>query len=132
MRAFTAFICLLLSTSLHAENSKVFGDYEVYYNVLNSTFITPEVAKAYQIVRGKNRALVNIAVRKQLDKGMSRAKKSLISGESSDLIHTKTLDFKEIIEQDAIYYLAELSFNDKELRTFTIKIQPDPNIAPIP
>ena len=130
MRLLTAIFFLCLSSSLYAENNKVFGDYDVHYSVLNSTFITPQVAKAYEIVRGKNRALINIAVRKRLEKGTSRAKKALISGESSDLIHTKTLEFKEVVEQDAIYYLAELTFNDKELRTFTIKIQPDPNISP--
>ena len=116
--------------SVHAETSKVFGDFEVHYSVLNSTFISPEVAQAYKIVRGKNRALINIAVRKRMGKGTSRAKKSLVTGKRSDLIHTKQLEFEEIVEQDAIYYIAELTFNDKELRTFTISIQPDPNISP--
>jgi len=113
-----------------AENTKVFGDYDVHYNVLNSTFISPEVAKAYGIVRGKNRALINIAVRRRLDKGVTTAKKAIVNGNSSDLIHTAALKFDEIVEQEAIYYIAELRFNNKELRTFTINIQPDPNIAP--
>ena len=121
---------LLLSFNVSAEQKKTFGDYDVHYSVLNSTFISPEVAKAYGIVRGKDRALINIAVRQNLDRGMSKAKKSIISGHSSDLIHRTELEFREIIEQEAIYYIAELRFNNKELRTFTIKIQPDPNISP--
>ena len=72
-----------------AEYTKVFGDYDVHYNVLNSTFISPEVAKAYGIVRGKNRALINIAVRRRLDKGVTTAKKAIVNGNSSDLIHTE-------------------------------------------
>jgi hypothetical protein len=120
----------VFSLNINAEQKKTFGDYDVHYSVLNSTFISPEVAKAYNIVRGKDRALINIAVRQNLDKGDSKAKRSIISGNSSDLIHRTELDFREIIEQDAIYYIAELRFNNKELRTFTIKIQPDPNISP--
>lgn len=130
MRILITTLYLLISTVLHAETSKTFGEYEVYYTVLNSTFISPEVAKTYNIVRGKDRALINIAVRKNMGKGLSRAKKSLVTGETFDLIHTKALKFKEIVEQDAIYYIAELSFNNKELLTYTIHIQPDPNISP--
>ena len=113
-----------------SETTKVFGDYDVHYSVLNSTFITPQVAQAYGIVRGKDRALINIAVRKRLARGETQAKKSMVSGSSSDLIHSSKLEFTEIVEQDSIYYIAELRFNNKELRTFTISIQPDANIAP--
>ncbi|MEH6557808.1 MAG: DUF4426 domain-containing protein [Oceanicoccus sp.] len=113
-----------------AEHTKVFGDYDVHYNVLNSTFISPEVAQAYGIVRGKNRALINVAIRQRLDKGATKAKRAMVNGSSSDLIHSAALEFDEIVEQEAIYYIAELRFNNKELRTFTINIQPDPNIAP--
>ena len=120
---------LLTSQSYGDEHMKVFGKYEVHYSVVNSTFISPEVAKAYGIVRGKDRALINIAVREQLPKGQSKPKRAIVKGSSSDLIHSAKLVFDEIQEQQAIYYIAELSFNNRELRTFTINIQPDPNIA---
>lgn len=115
---------------LFAEGSKTFGDYEVFYSVLNSTFIKPEVAQRYNIVRGEDRALVNIAVRKSLPRGMSEAVSVTIKGSSSDLIRSTPLEFREIREKDAIYYLAEVRFLDKELRSFTIDIQPAPDIAP--
>lgn len=121
---------LCLSGFSRAEQMKAFGDYDVHYSVFNSTFISPEVASAYGLVRSKNSALINIAVRQRLDEGKSKAKKAIVSGSSSDLIHSATLDFSEINERDTTYYIAELRFNNKELRTFTIKIQPDPNIAP--
>ena len=125
-------LTLLFGNAVFAqtESTKVFGDYDVHYSVLNSTFITPQVAQAYGIVRGKDRALINIAVRKRLGRGVTKAKKSIVSGSSSDLIHSAELQFTEITEQESIYYIAELRFNNKELRTFTINIQPDPNIAP--
>ncbi|MFA7554568.1 MAG: DUF4426 domain-containing protein [Spongiibacteraceae bacterium] len=120
----------LFAINSNADNEKAFGDYDVHYTVLNSSFISPETAKAYGIVRGKDRALINIVVRQRLDKGESKPKKAIVTGSSSDLIHSAKLDFQEIIEQQAVYYIAELKFNHKELRTFTIKVQPDPNIAP--
>lgn len=133
---FVAILILLLSRPLSAQesdpgdNSKSFGDYDVFYNVLNSTFIKPDVAARYGIVRGKDKALINIAVRKRLTDGKSAAHAVEISGTSSDLIHSLPLQFREIKEHDAIYYIAELSFHDKELRSFTILIKTEPGIAP--
>ena len=112
-----------------AEQMKVFGDYDVHYSVVNSTFISPAVAEAYGIVRGKDRALINIAVRQRLAKGQSKPKRAIVNGSSSDLIHSANLAFDEIQEQQAVYYIAALQFNNKELRTFTISIQPDPNLS---
>lgn len=126
----TLLLLAVISSLAFAEGSKTFGEYEVFYSVFNSTFIKPEVASSYQIVRGKDRALVNIAVRRTLPKGQSEAVSASIEGTSSDLIHSTPLEFREIREQDAIYYLAGFRFLDKELRSFTIHIQPDPTAAP--
>ena len=131
-----ALLILLLSRPLQAQNSdpqdnsRTFGDYDVFYNVVNSTFIKPDVAARYGIVRGSDKALINIAVRKRLPGGKSTAHAVEISGSSSDLIHSLPLQFREIKEHDAIYYIAELSFRDKELRSFTIQIRTEPGIAP--
>jgi hypothetical protein len=126
----TCLLILLLTTGLsQAEQKKTFGDYHVHYSVLNTTFITPENAKNYGITRSKNRALVNIAIRKRQRDGSSTAQRAMVIGTSSDLIHKSALEFNEVTEADAIYYIAELRFNDKELRSFDIKVQPDPNIS---
>ncbi len=132
-RLFAAVIwvgALLLSAGAWAEQKKDFGKYEVHYSVINSTFLTPEVAKAYGITRGKDRAIVNIAVREKRDEGGTAAKRAVVTGSSSDLIHKTKLDFHEIDERDAIYYIAELRIANKEKRDFRIKVQPDPNRPP--
>lgn len=121
---------VLLTPVSQADTSKIFGKYEVHYSVLNTTFLTPQVAAAYGVVRGKDKALINIAIRENLPGGKDKAKRAIVSGNSFDLIHRKELAFEEIVEQDSVYYIAELSFLDKELLAFTIKIQPDPNISP--
>ena len=122
--------CAILFSAHSLAQEKSFGPYQVYYSVLNSSFISPETASAYNIVRGKDRALINIAIRKQLKNGEDIEQAAKLSGSRSDLIHSLPLEFKEIREQGAIYYIADFKFNDKELLAFTIKIQPDPDIAP--
>ena len=105
--------------------------YEVYYSVFNSTFVTPDVAKAYQLTRGKDIAMVNVSVRKNLDSGKNIEKRAVVSGTKSDLIHVIPLDFIEIEEKGAIYYLASFKFNHKEALNFNIEVQPDRNKASI-
>jgi hypothetical protein len=105
--------------------------YEVYYSVFNSTFVTPDVAKAYQLTRGKDIAMVNVSVRKNTDSGKNIEKRAVVSGTKSDLIHVIALDFIEIEEKGAIYYLASFKFNHKEALNFNIEVQPDRNKAPI-
>ena len=134
MKKFTRYFLLialaLLTLTVHAEQKKRFANYDVHYSVVNSTFITPKVAAAYNITRGNNRAFVNISVREISADGSNKEKRAVVTGKSSDLIRSASLDFNEIIEKDAIYYFAELKFNDKDLRRFDIQIQPDPNVAP--
>jgi hypothetical protein len=105
--------------------------FEVYYSVFNSTFVTPDVAKAYQLTRGKNIAMINVSVRKNTDSGKNIEKNAVVSGTKSDFIHTIPLEFIEIQEKGAIYYLASFRFNHRETLNFTIDVQPDRNKPPI-
>lgn len=135
MRHFAAALCLLISAAVCAqtgterplETSSVFGDYEVFYNVFPSTMLKPDIAASYRIVRGNNRAVVNIAVRKKQPGGGDREQAATVSGSYSDLIHKKPLEFRQIDEPGAIYYIAELRHTDKELLRFDIQVQPNPD-----
>ncbi len=102
--------------------SQTFGADTVYFNVLNTGFLTPEVARSYGITRGKDKFLVNVSVRHTSD-GTSGPIRATVSGSSSDLIHRTPLNFREVIEQDAIYYIAELSIDGKqETRDFRLRV----------
>ena len=48
-----------------APTSKQFGDVTVHFTVLNTSFLSPQVARSYGIVRGDNKFLMNVAVSKQ-------------------------------------------------------------------
>lgn len=123
----TTILLLTYSCFLSAEQKQSFDQFDIHYSVVNSTFISTDIAKIYNIIRGKDRAFVNIAIRKQMADGTNIAQKAIVKGISSDLMRDMPLEFVEIIEQNAIYYIAEFRFYDEEIRNFTIDIQPNPN-----
>lgn len=101
------------------------GPYTVFYSVVNSTFVSPEVAGHYGIVRGKDRAFINIAIRENLADGGSEARSASLEGRTWDLFHNQFLEFREVKEQNSIYYIAEFKFNDEDVRFFKVELQPE-------
>ena len=53
------------------------------------------------------------------------ARKSEVSGTVFNLIHRNKLDFQEIDERDAIYYIAQFTADNKETLDFTLLVKPD-------
>jgi hypothetical protein len=113
-------LLVLISVSVQAEIKKDLGDWEVHYIALTSTFLSPEIARANSIVRSSKNALINISV---LDKLTKDAQTVKISGIARNLLGTtKELSFKQVKEGNAIYYLASVSFTNKEVLRFDIDI----------
>jgi len=118
-------LCSLLSFSAFAENSKNFGDYVVHFNAFRSDSLTPEIAKAYQLTRRNNRVVINITVQKRGENGKTTAVKAEVTGFASNLTgQVKNLEFREINDGDAIYYLAETQVSHRETLNFDIKATP--------
>jgi hypothetical protein len=116
-----------LSAAVGAQaQQKTFAPYEIYYSVFDSTFISAEVAKATGLVRGKDRKLINISVRKQQEDGTTVEHPAEVTGKATDLIHSKNLEFKEIKERGAIYYIAETKIDrNDEMVVFKISVYPE-------
>jgi hypothetical protein len=113
---------LLLSIAVSAQNMQKLGTLDVHYIAINSTFLTPDIAKTYGITRSKINALVNISVLDNMLEGKP-AKNANVFGTATNLLgQSKTLEFVEVKEGDAIYYLAELNFSNEEIFRFDIKI----------
>lgn len=109
-----------------------FGDYTVHYNVFNSTDIPAKVAEAYRLVRGKDRALVNISLTKTENGATSLGLPALVSGTSKNLMQQKQmLKFIEINEGEVTYYLAPFAFNNEEILHFDIQVSADENAKPM-
>ncbi len=105
------------------QQSETFGPFELHYSVVNTTFLDPNIAANYGITRGKKRAILNLAVRENLANG-SAARAMVLQGRTWDLIQNQTLEFREIREGEAIYYIAEFSFINEEWRFFEIDFRP--------
>ena len=122
---------LLLMTSLcisgqaGAQQSEMFGPFELHYSVVNTTFLDPKIASNYGITRGEKRAILNLAVREHLATGGTEARTMLIEGRTWDLIQNQFLEFKEIREGKAIYYIAEFRFINEEWRFFEVDFRPE-------
>lgn len=109
-----------------------FGAYTVHYNVFNSTDIPAKVAEAYKLVRGKDRALVNISLTKTENGSTTLGLPAIVSGASKNLMQQKqALKFIEIKEGDATYYLAPFVFNNEEVLHFDIQVSADANTKPM-
>jgi hypothetical protein len=76
------------------------------------------IAAQYKISRGKDRALVNVSILN----GEKKPVQAKITGESQNLLgQLQDLDFEQVTEGDAIYYLAELRFADQEVHRIKIE-----------
>jgi hypothetical protein len=114
---------LSLSFTAGAEQKKQLGNWDVHYIAFPAPMLTPEVAQHYKLQRSKYNGIVNISV---LDKTTKQAQKVDISGVAKNLLGQRvTLDFKEVTEGEAIYYLAQLPFQHKQQFTFDITVTAD-------
>ena len=120
-----AAILWCLAMAAVAQQSQIFGPFELHYSVVNTTFLEPEVAAAYGITRGEKRAILNLAVREHLVDGGDEARSMLIKGRTWDLIQNQFLEFQEIREGPAIYYIAEFKFINEEWRFFEVDFRPE-------
>jgi hypothetical protein len=116
---------LFIVTPSIAEQHTV-GDYTVHYNLLNSSFIEPKIATQYRLKRSRNIALLNLSVIKKSDTPEGTPIISNIFGHGTSLAgQVKTLAFKEIKADGAIYYIATFPINNAERLSFDLKIQPN-------
>ncbi|CAI8924787.1 DUF4426 domain-containing protein [Pseudomonas sp. IT-P44] len=104
---------------IKGERKETFGDVTVHYNTFNSTFLTPDIAKSAELIRSKNQGVINVSVIKD-----GKPLVSNVSGTVKDLTSQSVpLNFKQITEQGAIYYIAQYPVDQQEVRTFDIKVQ---------
>ena len=121
----------LFSLPASAESSMRFGDYVVHYNAFRSDTLSPEIAKAYDLTRRNNRLILNIAVLKKVMDTTGTPTPATVEGHASNLTgQLKNLEFREIREGTAIYYLAESKFTDGEFLKFELRITPEGETMP--
>ena len=123
---FGALLMSLISLSANAEQKLVFGEYEVHYMGLSSSFLTPEVAKLYDIPRSGSLGFLNISVlQKTASDLMPAALDVKLTGSIRNLIgQSRELEFRRIQEGKAIYYISTFRFDDGDMYNFDLDVVP--------
>ncbi|SFV23468.1 DUF4426 domain-containing protein [Pseudidiomarina donghaiensis] len=117
------FIVAGFSPASFAEQSKRLGAWEVHYNAFNSTLLRAEMASQYGLSRSETLATLNISV---LNANLPNkpAQQVEVSGYVMNPLSQQTrLEFKEVIEGDAVYYLTQTRFTNLETLRFFITIK---------
>lgn len=119
--------CLAFAFNAHGAQEqgaqyKELGQWQVHYIAFPSTFIQPTIAKAYGLERSGYKGIINISVLKNdTDK---TAQKVTLTGSARNLLgNKKTLRFKEVIDGESIYYLAQVDYTNEEILRFDVQIQ---------
>jgi hypothetical protein len=105
-----------------AENMKTLGSMNVHYMAIGSTFFTPEIAKVYGITRSRYNGLINISVLDNTKAGNPAKTVSITGKAKNNLGQFKTLEFTEVKEGSAIYYLAQIKYSNEGTMHFTLSI----------
>ena len=100
-----------------------FANYSVHYNVFNSTFIPAEIANLHKLKRSAYESLINVSVYKNDQPNATVPVK--LSGSVRNLMQqVKPLEFIEIKETNAVYYLAPIRVNGEEILHFDFVASP--------
>ncbi|MGB5246052.1 MAG: DUF4426 domain-containing protein [Woeseia sp.] len=113
-----------------AEASSVSADgFTVHFSALSTDQLPPEVARQYNIVRSKNRAMLNVSIVTQ-EGGVSTT--GAVSVKTVNLTgQLKNVNMRKIEEQEAIYYIGEIPVANSETLVFDITVVPEGVESPI-
>jgi hypothetical protein len=120
--------CTLVAPCTLIAEEQTFGDYTVLYQAVNSTFLTPEIAEQYDIVRSERRAFLNIAVLRNEEDGSTTPVTAILNGTRHNLLQqSQDIEFKGVREGEAIYYIGQFDFSSAEIVRFTLEVAPEGN-----
>ena len=137
MRMLAALAMLLLaslSVPAHAERTHVQGAYTVHYNAIPTTVLSPDIARHYGITRSAGRGLINIAVlRRDGEATQPQAVRARVLAHVRSLIGQRIpVELREVVEQDAVYYIGDFRVRGEERLRFELEVTPDGARLPIP
>jgi hypothetical protein len=99
------------------------GDHVVHFSAQSTDQLSPQVARAYGIVRSKNRAILTVSVLKE---GTTTSVTAEITVRTVNLAgQLKNVTMRKLQEQDAIYYIGETGIANRETLIFDISITPE-------
>ncbi len=107
------------------------GDYVVHFSAQSTDQLPPEVARAYQIVRSKSRAMLNVSIIRKSDNtsvaGTVAVKTVNLTGQLKNVTMRK---IEEPGEPAAIYYIGVTPVANRETLVFDITVTPEGENVP--
>ncbi len=102
------------------------GDYVVHFSAQSTDQLPPDVARAYDIVRSKNRAMLNVSIIRESDNtsvaGNVTVKTVNLTGQLKNVTMRKIEEPGDVV---AIYYIGETPVANRETLIFDISVQPE-------
>jgi hypothetical protein len=132
IKVFCLSLLLIASSSALAENSTSSGGYTIHHNALKSDFLSPAIAKAYNIQRSKFRGLLNISVIRNRPGTTGTPVQARIRLKVTNLNGVpKEIELKQIVEKQAIYYIGDFPVVNREIVNFNLEVTPEGQERPI-
>ena len=102
------------------------GDYVVHFSAQTTDQLTPDVARAYNIVRSKSRAMLNVSVVRKSD---GQSVPATVTVKTTNLTgQLKNVTMRKIEEPGdtvAVYYIGETPVANRETLVFDISVRPE-------
>ncbi len=132
MYALSMLLLIALSQLALAENSTRTGGYTIHHNALTTDSLPAQVATAYRIQRSKNRALLNVSVIRDEPGSMGTPVRAQIRAVAKNLFgQIRVIEMREIVEDKAIYYIADFPVAHREMLNFEFEVMPEGGRYPL-
>lgn len=102
------------------------GDFVVHFSAQSTDQLPPEVARAYNIVRSKNRAMLNVSIIRKSDNTSVSADVTVKTVNLTGQLKNVTMRrIEEPGDTAAIYYIGETVVANRETLIFDIRVTPE-------
>jgi hypothetical protein len=102
------------------------GDFVLHFSAQSTDQLPPEIARAYNIVRSKNRAMLNVSIIRKSDNvpvaGQIAVKTVNLTGQLKSVTMRKIEEPGDVV---AIYYIGETPVANRETLIFDITVTPE-------
>lgn len=114
-------------------SAKDFGDYIVHFSAIPTDLLQPEIARTYDIVRSRNRAMLNVSIIRKTTGQPGDPVPGDIEITVNNLTgQVKNMTLRRIQEGDAIYYIGDVPVADAETLVFDLKVKPEGAATTLP
>jgi hypothetical protein len=125
-------LTLLAAAGPVQANEVEFDPYVVHYTVVNTHFLSPEVARSYDLRRSRSRALVNVVIMKREGEALEPVS-GKVAGQAVNLYgQVRHLRFREVRDGAAFYNLAEVRIRPGEVLDFSLRVSADGDARVMP